>query len=176
MGMIESLPAARNGALDAIDRSLFAALQDGLPLVSRPHQAIADRLGLTEDEVLRRLRRLLAAGVVKRMGLIVRHHELGYGANAMVVWDVPDEQVGDVGRRLAAFKFVTLCYRRARSLPRWRYNLYCMIHGRDRETVERRIEALSRVAEMHGYPRTTLFSRRRFKQCGARYVTASSAR
>ncbi|HEX9812706.1 MAG TPA: AsnC family protein, partial [Burkholderiales bacterium] len=84
--------------------------------------------------------------------------------------------VGDVGRRLAAFKFVTLCYRRARSLPAWRYNLYCMIHGRDRQTVERHIESLNRGAGMRTYPRTTLFSRKRFKQCGARYVTASSAR
>lgn len=169
MGMME-LPV-----LDPCDRLLLGAIQDGLPLVSRPHRAIADRLGLTEDDVLQRLQRLLSSGVVKRMGLIVRHREVGYSANAMVVWDVPDDQVGYVGRRIAAFEFVTLCYRRVRSLPQWRYNLYCMIHGRDRATVERHIETLNRDAAMHIYPTTALFSRRRFKQCGARYLSTGEA-
>jgi DNA-binding Lrp family transcriptional regulator len=173
MGVIESVSVGTLPALDAGDRSLLTLLQDGLPLVARPYQEIAERLGSSENEVLWRLRRLQSTGVVKRTGLIVRHHEVGYGANAMLVWDVPDDQVRDVGQRLVAFDFVTLCYRRARSLPQWRYNLYCMIHGRDRETVTRHIESLNRDAGLSDYPHKVLFSRRRFKQCGARYLPST---
>jgi len=175
MGMIEPLRPPPASPLDVRDRSLLAVLQGGLPLVARPYQAIAEHLGTTEKDVMQRLQRLQAAKVIKRMGLIVRHHEVGYGANAMLVWDVPDDEVADIGRRIATFDFVTLCYRRARSLPQWRYNLYCMIHGRDRETVTRNIELLNRDAGLSEYPHKVLFSRRRFKQCGAKYLSTGEA-
>ena len=170
MGMIESTALPNTPTLAPVDLKLLAVLQDGLPLVARPYQRIGARIGLSEDEVMQRLQMLQLTGVVKRMGLIVRHHELGYGANAMVVWDVPDDQAGEIGRRLATFTCVTLCYRRARSLPHWRYNLYCMIHGRDRGTVNGHIETINRVVGLRAYAHTALFSGRRFKQCGARYL------
>ena len=156
-------------ALSAIDRQLLAAIQDGLPLVSQPYAAVAARIGLDEADVLARLRRLLADGVIKRFGVIVRHHELGYRANAMVVWDLPDEAVTAAGERLAKLPFVTLCYRRPRRLPDWPYTLFCMIHGRDRAAVEALIEQATTTAELTDVPRAVLFSRRAFKQRGARY-------
>jgi DNA-binding Lrp family transcriptional regulator len=116
------------------------------------------------------LRRLIDEGIIKRFGVVVRHHELGYRANAMVVWDVPDDRVSEVGRQLATLPFITLCYRRPRRLPAWPYNLFCMIHGRDRATVENLIEQASALAGLADHARTTLFSRRRFKQRGARYA------
>lgn len=168
MGLAQpvSLPKV---AIDARDRALLAAIRDGLPLVPRPYAAVGAALGMTEQEVTDRLETLQDAGVIKRLGVVVRHHELGYRANAMVVWDVPDAEAAALGRRLAAFEAVTLCYRRARSLPEWRYNLYCMIHGRDRATVERHIEEITAACGLAATPRAVLFSRRRFKQCGANY-------
>jgi siroheme decarboxylase len=154
------------------DRRLIAAIQDGLPLVARPYAAIGDTLGMGEAELIAGLRRLIEAGVIKRFGVIVRHHELGYRANAMVVWDVPDARVGDAGRTLAGLPFVTLCYRRPRRLPAWPYNLFCMIHGRDRNTVEALVDQTTATAGLEGLPRAVLFSRRRFKQRGARYAPA----
>jgi DNA-binding Lrp family transcriptional regulator len=156
--------------LSALDRRLIDAVQDGLPLVPRPFAAIGRELGLAEDQVIEALRGLLEAGVIKRMGIVVRHHELGYRANAMVVWDVPDAQVGDVGKKLASLPFVTLCYRRPRRLPDWPYNLFCMIHGRDRASAEAQIERATLAAGLGKMPRAVLFSRRRFKQRGARYA------
>jgi siroheme decarboxylase len=156
--------------LSAQDRRLIAAIQDGLPLVARPFAAVGRAIGQNEGQVIEGLRRLQDQGVIRRMGVIVRHHELGYRANAMVVWDVPDERVGKVGRTLAALPFVTLCYRRPRRPPAWPYNLFCMIHGRDRAVVEELIEEATRAAGLEGIPRAVLFSRRRFKQRGARYV------
>jgi len=156
--------------MSAADHRLIAAVQDGLPVVPRPYAEVGCQLGLSEDQVIAGLSRLLAEGVIKRLGIVVRHHELGYRANAMVVWDVPDERVGDVGRQLAALPYVTLCYRRPRRLPAWPYNLFCMIHGRDRSAVEAQIEEAVRAIGLGDLPRAVLFSRRRFKQRGARYA------
>jgi DNA-binding Lrp family transcriptional regulator len=152
------------------DTALIAAVQGGFPLVHRPFADIAARAGLSEHAVLARLCEWLAEGVVKRVGVIVRHHELGYRANAMVVWDAPDAEVDRVGRAFARREFVTLCYRRPRRAPDWPYNLFCMIHGRDRATVLRHVEILRRDAGLPGLPHEVLFSRRRFKQRGALYA------
>ena len=155
--------------LDQHDRRLIAAIQRGLPLVHRPYAAVAEQTGLSEEEVLTRVRRLLDSGVIKRMGVVVRHHELGYRANAMVVWDVPDTQVDELGQCLGRFDFVTLCYRRPRRLPDWPYNLFCMIHGRDHDAVLGRVQQLVECCALEAIPHQVLFSRRRFKQRGAVY-------
>ncbi|HWR88273.1 MAG TPA: AsnC family transcriptional regulator [Acidiferrobacterales bacterium] len=155
--------------LDETDRRLLAAIQSGLPLVSRPYAELGARLGLSEVEVMARLQQLQTRGVISRFGVVVRHLEVGYGANAMVVWDVPDEQVRELGRCLAEFDFITLCYRRPRHLPQWRYNLYCMIHGKTREDVLSNLEWMVNRCGLQSLPHEVLFSRRRFKQRGAMY-------
>jgi DNA-binding Lrp family transcriptional regulator len=163
------VPRPSTVRVDEADRRVLAAIQDGLPLVSRPYAAIGARLGLSEAEVIARLDRLQQSGVIRRFGVVVRHREVGYGANAMVVWDAPDESVAGLGRCLAQFDFITLCYRRPRRLPHWRYNLYCMIHGRDREQVRAQLEWMINHCGLQALPHAVLFSRRRFKQRGARY-------
>lgn len=149
---------------------LITRLQNGLPLVAAPYAAIAEEIGTTEQIVMAELEQLRQEGIIKRFGVVVRHHELGYSANAMAVWDVPDHAITALGRCLAQFEFVTLCYRRARQLPHWRYNLYCMVHGHDRETVLHKIEFLKQTCDLERYPHQVLFSLRRFKQRGARYL------
>ena len=157
--------------LTAPERALVAALEDGLPLIEEPYAEIARRAGMPEQEVMATLARWLADGVANRLGVIVRHRPLGFRANAMVVWDVPDAEARAVGERMARWPDVNLCYRRERLLPAWRYNLYCMIHGRDRVHVLARIAAMDARLDLVGYPYEVLFSRRCFKQRGARYVT-----
>lgn len=149
--------------------ALVAALEAGLAVARNPYAELGARAGMLEAEVLATLRDWIASGVIARLGVIVRHHELGYTANAMTVWDVPDDIAGTIGRRLAGADCVTLCYRRARDLPHWRYNLYCMIHGRHHERVLAQVEWLRQTCGLVGYPFAVLFSSRRFKQCGARY-------
>jgi DNA-binding Lrp family transcriptional regulator len=158
------------------DLRLLGAIRDGLPLVSRPYASIGAALGLSEDEVIGTIRRLIADGVIKRFGVIVRHHELGYRANAMVVWDVPDRDVGEIGRLMATFPFVTLCYRRPRRLPDWPYNLFCMIHAKDRGEARAHVGDLVSDLDLGDIPHEILFSRRRFKQRGARYCGPRSDR
>jgi DNA-binding Lrp family transcriptional regulator len=155
-----------------VDRRLIAAIQDALPLVPCPYAAIGRRIGLGEVEVIAGLRRLIEGGVIERFGVIVRHRELGYRANALVVWDVPDDRIGEVGQIIAAVPFISLCHRRPRRLPAWPYNLFCMIHGRDRDAVEGLAEMASAAARLERLPRAVLFSRRRFKERGARAASA----
>ncbi|GIX21328.1 MAG: protein NirL [Gammaproteobacteria bacterium] len=155
---------------DPADRALLAALQDGLGPDARPYAALAARCGLNEDEVLQRLQRWRGCGLIRRFGLVVHHRALGYTANAMVVWDVPDERVDEVGRRLAAEPAVHLCYRRRRALPRWPFNLYCMVHGRDRATVRATVADIAARLGLEDVPHRLLFSLRRFKQTGARFI------
>lgn len=157
--------------LSELDRELIAEIQGGLPLVARPYAAIAGRLGMSEEALLARLQALQADGLIKRMGVVVRHRALGYRANAMVVWNIPDQDVEHVGALLAAEACVTLCYQRPRRLPDWPYNLFCMIHGRERSVVLRR---LAQIVELHGldqFSHSVLFSGRSFKQRGAHYAS-----
>ena len=152
---------------------LVAALQPGLPLVSSPYAAVADAAGLREDEVLATLDRWIGQGTIRRLGVILHHRELGYRANAMAVWDVADAQTDALGARLARQQDVTLCYRRRRALPEWRYNLFGMIHGRSRDAVLRRLDELEQECGLVDFDSAVLFSRRRFKQCGARYLASA---
>ncbi len=168
-------PAAESLLRDPRHKLLLQSVQSGLPLVHRPYAELGQRVGLSETEVIQALAEWAASGIIKRTGVVVRHRSLGYDANAMVVWDVPDERVGDVGRRMSAFDFVTLCYRRPRQGEAWPYNLFCMIHGKDRASVTAQIELLAASCGLTDVPRDVLFSRRCFKQRGARYAARAIA-
>ncbi|HBH35684.1 MAG TPA: Lrp/AsnC family transcriptional regulator [Gammaproteobacteria bacterium] len=157
---------------DAIQDQLIARIQSGLPLVDQPYAEIAKKLDIDEQEVMRRIEIMLTTGAIRRMGVVVRHHELGYRANAMLVWDIPDQQVNKVGEQLSRVDCITLCYQRPRHLPHWPYNLFTMIHGKDRQSVERCIEEIVQKYGLGDIPRATLFSLRRFKQRGACYSYA----
>jgi DNA-binding Lrp family transcriptional regulator len=157
-------------ALDAQGQALVSALQGGLPLVAQPYARIAQQLGWSEQQVLDRIGTWLRTGLLKRFGVVVRHHELGYTANAMVVHDIPDALVDELGQRIGRHPGVTLCYRRPRVAPDWPYNLFCMLHGRDRATVEQEIARLRASFGLQDYPHAVLFSRTRYKQQGARYA------
>jgi len=167
---------ARVGAISAGQRPLAALLEQGLPLLPRPYAAWAQTLGWTEGEVLAVLQAWLDEGVLRRFGVIVRHHELGIASNAMCVFDVPDEEVDAHARVLAGQPGVTLCYRRERASG-WPYNLFCMIHGRERSEVRAALAAACEAAGLQSFPQALLFSRRRFRQCGSGYfVDALPAR
>ncbi len=155
--------------LTEIDNRLISEIQGGLPLVSHPYAEIASRIGISEQEVIERIAAMQEQGVIKRMGIVVRHHELGYTANAMVVWNVPEERLEEVGNKIGSKSCVTLCYQRPRRLPDWPYNLFCMIHGQKRDKVLNFIETMVKDEGLEDIPHKVLFSGKRFKQRGARY-------
>ena len=154
-------------SLSAQDEPLAALAEQGLPLIEQPFDAWAAQLGQPVETVLATLAHWLDAKTLSRFGVVVRHHELGFTANAMTVFDVPDCAVDACGEALAQIPGITLAYQRARA-PGWPFNLYCMVHGRDRDSVRATVDAAIAQAGLHGKPRATLFSLRRFKQTGAR--------
>ncbi|MDD5273240.1 MAG: AsnC family protein [Methylovulum sp.] len=153
---------------DTRDLELLAHISGGLPLCPRPYAQIGLQIGMDEAEVISRLGALKTQGLIKRLGVIVKHRPLGYRANAMVVWDVPDAHIKQLGGQISQFSFVTLCYQRPRH-SEWPYNLYCMIHGKDRATVLAQLAQLNQACELGDFARQILFSRRCFKQRGAVY-------
>ncbi|RKQ60888.1 AsnC family transcriptional regulator [Vogesella indigofera] len=155
--------------LDDGDRRLIAALNEGIALQPRPFALLADACGLPEDEVLQRLQCWVASGVIRRFGMVLRHHELGFRANAMCVWQVPAAARDAIGTALATDPAVTLCYARPPQGAHWPYNLFCMIHARDAASAH---AAAQRLAASHGLaalPQAVLISTRRYTQRGARY-------
>ncbi len=154
--------------LDAIDRKIVAATQAGLPLVREPYRAIAEKLGLDQAEVIARLRRLLDAGAIRRIGAIPNHYALGLTANGMSVWDVADEAVAGIGIRIGALEEVTHCYERPRHLPLWPYNLFAMVHGQTRDEVRDKVEHIARMIGSAARAHDVLFSTRILKKTGLR--------
>ena len=159
--------------VDDQDRQLLRALQGGLPLVKRPYHELAARIGWSAADVLSRLQSLIERGIITRFGCILRHRRLGYLANAMAVWDVPDAEVDDIAQVLARRDEVTLCYRRTRRPPTWPYNLFAMIHGQERKTVTRQIAQAAQATGLERFASATLFSRSCFKQTAARLAPAT---
>ncbi|WP_374546787.1 Lrp/AsnC family transcriptional regulator [Rhodoblastus sp.] len=157
---------------DAQDLILLTALEDGLPLSQRPYAEIARRLGWREDQVIARLGDLVEKSVIARFGLVVKHHALGFRANAMVVWDIAAEALTDAAQILSDAACVTLCYERPRRAPVWRYNLFSMIHGCDRDVVRGEVAALAERIGDASAGHEILFSRRCFRQRGARLSAA----
>ena len=167
-------PVTRRG-LDAAEWRLIHALHDGLQWQPRPFRAVADAAGLCETDVLATLAGWLDEGLMRRFGVVVRHRELGYRANAMCVWAAPDDQVSRLGHLLAGQDGVSLCYRRKRPGPDWPYTLFCMIHGHSRDAVEARRHEIAQAVGLADLPAAVLFSTDCYKQCGARYRAPDAA-
>lgn len=154
--------------LDSVDREVVVATQSGLPLVPRPYHAIGEKIGVSGEEVMARFTRMLASGAVRRIGAVPNHYALGYTTNGMAVWDVADEDVGELGRRVGALPFVTHCYERVRHLPQWPYNLFAMVHGRTRAEVEERVRYITAILGDASRGHEILYSTRILKKSGLR--------
>jgi len=154
--------------IDELDRRIIQATQEGLPLVPRPYHQVAEQLGVTAQEVMERMTRMLENGVIRRIGAVPNHYALGYKANGMTVWDVPDERVDELGTKVGDLDFVSHCYQRPRYLPEWPYNFFAMVHGRDHAEVEQKTR---RIAELLGDAdrgHEILYSTRILKKTGLR--------
>ncbi len=156
--------------LDALDRRIVLATQQGLPLDPRPYAMVAAQVGASEAEVLQRIERLKARGAIRRIGAVPNHYALGYRANGMTVWDVADDRVDELGRRIGALDFVSHCYRRPRHRPHWPYNLFAMVHGRNREEAERQIAVIIDLLGDACRAHDVLYSTRILKKTGLRFA------
>ncbi len=154
--------------LDATDRRIIEATQAGLPLAPEPYAEIGAALGLDQREVIDRMATMMAEGVIRRIGAAPNHYAFGMVANGMTVWDVEDEMAGDLGQEIGALDFVSHCYLRPRALPDWPYNLFAMIHGRDRAEVERKRALIADLLGPCCHRSDILYSTRVLKKTGLR--------
>ena len=150
------------------DRRLTLATQAGLPLVAAPYAALAETLDTTEAVVIGRLQAMLERGAIRRIGAVPNHYAIGYTANGMSVWDVPDELIDTLGQQVGALPFVTHCYRRPRQLPAWPYNLFAMIHGSSRDEVRAQAAEIARLLGDACRQHDILFSTEILKKTGLR--------
>lgn len=154
----------------AFEQSLIEVIGQGLPMVSHPYEVIARQLGCSQSRVIEVLQRMIQRGDIKRYGVVVRHRKLGYRANGMVVWNIPDDRMTELGHCISQYDFVTLCYQRPRRLPEWPYNLFSMVHGRDHDEVRAQVQLIIEQCGLSDIEHQILFSNRCFKQRGAHYA------
>lgn len=155
-----------------MDRKLIEATQAGLPLEPRPYARVAERMGLSEGEVIAGLGRLMDRHIVRRIAAAPNHYALGMTANGMTVWDVKDDRISELGQRIGALAFVTHCYRRPRALPIWPYNLFAMVHGADRDEVEDKRREIAALLGDACRASDILYSKRILKKTGLRLSTS----
>lgn len=153
---------------DAVDRRIVVATQAGLQIVRRPYDEVAREVGVSTEEVIARMTRMLAAGAIRRIGLVPHHYALGYRFNGMSVWDVSDELVDALGQRIGAMPFVSHCYRRVRHLPEWPYNLFAMVHGKGRADVDAKVREIAALVGDADRGHDVLYSTRILKKTGLR--------
>jgi DNA-binding Lrp family transcriptional regulator len=160
---------ARGDAPEALtdeQKNFVRLIQDGIAVEPDPYAIIAAKLKWSPSQVVMQIRAWLATGVIRRLGAVVRHRELGFLANGMAVFAVPPERIDEAGRRLAEFSNISHCYQRP-PLPDFPYSLYAMVHGKSEEEVR---EAVGLMAEAVGITEhDVLFSVREFKKTSMRY-------
>ena len=173
MSMPESIlketdAAINNEQLDDIDRKLISLTQTGLAIEHSPYEKIAIDMGITQLEVMQRLNNMLSNGIIRRIGAVPNHYKLGLTANGMTVWDVADNKVSELGNNIGQLDFVSHCYRRPRHLPMWRYNLFAMVHGANKDEVNEKVKQIKNLLGENCKAHETLYSSAILKKTGLR--------
>jgi DNA-binding Lrp family transcriptional regulator len=147
--------------MDAVDQKLIVEAEKGLPLIPQPFHAIAAQIGITPQEVLVRLQRLQKDGVIRRFGLSLKPNDVGYNANALVAWRVPQERIQEVGVYFSGYNDISHCYERETIAGKWEYNIYTVIHAHERQAIEQLVGLLSDITGLSDY--LILYSTRNLK-------------
>ncbi len=152
--------------LTELEKKIIASIQEDMPISERPYAAIAEKLAITESELLDKLQDLSRHGVIRRFGATLRHQRAGFNANAMVAWKVDEDRIQEVGQKMASFRQVSHCYRRNPTAD-WPYNLYTMVHANDEQACQQTARKMSRATSVKDY--TLLFSREELKKTSMVY-------
>ena len=148
--------------MDEIDRKLLAGMEKGITLTTEPFKEIALQLGITPKEVVTRLCNLKDKGVIRRFGASIKPNNVGFSANALVAWKAPENRVQEIGVYLSKYQEISHCYERKTVNGRWDYNLYTVIHGREREVVQLIVKKISERIAISEYK--ILYSTRDLKR------------
>lgn len=150
-------------------KKILMELTSGLPICEEPYKELAEKINVTQDVLFEFIQDLIDSNVIHRFGMVLDQEAIGYKENAIVVWDIPDEEVDQIGALLGLQEKISLCYHRPRQLPDWPYNLFTLIHGKTKHDV---ISELNKIIESNGignYASDVLFSAETFKASGKRF-------
>ena len=157
-----------NWQLDDIDRKLISSTQTGFAIEVSPYQKIANELGISQLDVIQRLNNMLSNGIIRRIGAVPNHYRLGLTANGMTVWEVDDNKISELGSIIGQLDFVSHCYQRPSHLPMWRYNLFAMVHGANKDEVHEKAKQIESLLGDNCKAHETLFSSAILKKTGLR--------
>lgn len=152
--------------ISEVDKKIIRALQNDFPIVSEPYKAIAGEIGISEESLMQRLALMKERGVLRKMGAVLRHMDVGFKANALVVWVVPEEIMDEVAKKMCAHPAVTHCYDR-NTAPNWPYNFYTMIHGDSEEYCAKLVKQLSDETGIKEYE--LQFTEKEWKKTSMKY-------
>ena len=152
--------------ISILDKKIIRLLQGEFPLVAEPYKILAEKIGITEEDLLARIASMREEKKIRKVGAVLRHREVGFTANALCVWDVPDAQMDEVAHHMAEHPRVSHCYDRNREAD-WQYNLYTMIHGYSREECETIAAELAAATGIDD--RRMLYTKREWKKTSMKY-------
>ncbi|MEO6859716.1 MAG: AsnC family transcriptional regulator [Solirubrobacteraceae bacterium] len=153
---------------DEFDRAVIRATQGDMPVVSEPYAPAADELGLSQERLLEHLRGMQERRLLRRVAAILFHRRAGFSANGMGVWKVPDDQILELGKRMASFRGISHCYQRP-TYADWPYSVFTMAHGRSKEECDAILDSIA--ADTGIEDRSTLYSSTEFKKIRLLYFT-----
>ncbi len=166
--MLAMQQKTKDNILDDTDRKIIAATQQGLPLTRQPYHDVANQIDLDVKEVITRMQSMTDRGIIRRTGVVPNHYKLGFKANGMSVWNVPEEKIKQLGEKIGSLDFVSHCYQRPRFLPEWPYNLFAMVHGQTREEVYEKVKTIAELLADDNQGHQVLFSTKILKKTGLR--------
>lgn len=155
-----------NSKFSELEKQIIAYIQGDLPLESRPFRTLAEKLGISETELIKEIGNLKAGAYIRRFGAILRHRKVGYRSNALVAWEVTLAHADKAGEIMANCQQVSHCYLRE-TPPEFRYNLFTMIHALGEEDLQKIIEKLAQAAGLTKY--TIIRSRHEYKKTSMVY-------
>jgi len=121
--------------LSALERQYILLTQNGLPIIAKPYHWLAQELNISVEQVLLITKNMQERGIIRRIAAVPNHYKLGYCYNGMTVWDIDDTQAEKFGQAIGKLPFVSHCYLRPRKLPHWNYNLFAMVHGKNKQEI-----------------------------------------
>ena len=160
---------------DEDDVALIKALQGPMEAVARPYDAAAAELGISTEELLDRLSGMVDRTILRRVAALLFHRRAGFSANGMGVWKVPEDQILEVGGRMASFRGISHCYQRP-TYEDWPYSVFTMAHGRSKEECDAVLDAIAAECGMGPDDRATLYSSTEYKKIRLHYFTEDYAR
>lgn len=149
--------------MDGTDWAILRELEDGLPPVQQPFAGIGVRLGISEDEVISRIKMMKDTGIIRKIRARINQREIGISANALVAWNVPEGWDGF--SRLANLPGVSHCYLRKPVPGKWEYSVYTVHHNRTQSEVYSIVRRFAGEEGITGYQ--VLFSTEELKRVPA---------